>query len=364
MPPSFVFVVTLLVGTYLFLVGVAAIGFVRLRQQTPPSAPIEWPCVTVVVPPHASTDTALSVLEGCEYPKDHLDILLFSDDPEASPASEGEGNVPVRVVPVSERHSGPSSVPLQRILDTAEGEIILHVPADGEVSPGWIRSMVRRCTAHTPVVVGPTVVEHGDLFLPRLQALSHQGRMAWTAGASYVRCPVPSLASNWAARFDWFTDHDEPASILQQRFAETPIAFNSDADAVVTRPPATSFKHLLQRLSNGFNRAFHSCTGSVVAQGVGLWILHAVLLVSGVVAVALPTWRQPTLLALLAKMGGDVLLTLPAAKQYGQRGLFGSFVPTELMLMVAIPLAGLWGLLHPTTASDVDAPRARGAPES
>jgi hypothetical protein len=63
------------------------------------------------------------------------------------------------------------------------------------------------------------------------------------------------------------------------------------------------------------------------------------------VAIILPAWRQPTLLALVGKMGADVLLTLPAAKLYGQRDLLRSIVSTVLMQVVALPLAGLWALV-------------------
>jgi hypothetical protein len=74
------------------------------------------------------------------------------------------------------------------------------------------------------------------------------------------------------------------------------------------------------------------------------------------VAIGLPSWRQPTLLALVGKMGADVLLTLPAAKLYGQRDLLRSIVSTDLMLVLTIPIAGLWALVGPNTTSESDAP--------
>ncbi|MFB6278685.1 MAG: hypothetical protein ABEK75_04220, partial [Salinibacter sp.] len=89
----------------------------------------------------------------------------------------------------------------------------------------------------------------------------------------------------------------------------------------------------------------------VRGQAAGLWLLHATLLACSVVAVARPAWRQPTLLALVGKMGADVLLTLPAAKLYGQRDLLRSIVSTVLVQVVALPFAGLWALVDRFQAS-------------
>lgn len=348
-------VLTLLVGTYLLFTGVAAIGFARARRLASPPAPAEWPLVTVVIPPQASTDAVLSVLQDCEYPADKLDILLFSDDPVSSASSE-PGELPqIRLLPLSDPGASPADGLLPRVLDTAKGEILLHAPVDGEVSSEWIQSMVRHCRAHPPVVVGPTIIEHEDLFLPRLQALSHLGHIAWRIGGRHVGLPASYPSSHWAARLDWLNAHDNPASVFDAPFAEEPITFSPAPETVVAQPPASSFPTFFQRVVTGFAHTFRAPARSVVAQGISVWLLHTVLLLCGVVAVALPAWRQPTLLALLAKMGGDVLLTLPAAKQYGQRGLFRSLVPTELLLVITLPFAGLWALLRPPGTPKVDA---------
>jgi len=97
---------------------------------------------------------------------------------------------------------------------------------------------------------------------------------------------------------------------------------------------------------------FRSSSWLVRAQGIGLWLLHSVLLACALVAVAVPAWRQPTLLALVATMGANVVLALPAAKHYGQRGLLRSVVPTVLMLVLALPVAGLWAVTLPSSSQD------------
>lgn len=315
MPTPVLFVLIVLVGAYVILAGVASLGFVLARRQNPPPAPSEWPPVSVVVPAVENPDNdPIEQIQECDYPADRLELLLPSDDP--------------------------------------DGEIVLTAPAGGIPDSEWIRSMARGCTPDTPVVVGPTVVEHEGLFLPRLQALSHLGRLALTAGASHLGLPSPAEASNWAIRID----ARSPDETSAERPREDAPEFNLSPEALVARPPVESFEALLRRLAGGFRDVFRSSSWLVRGQGIGLWLLHSVLLACALVAVAVPAWRQPTLLTLVATMGANVVLALPAAKYYGQRGLLRSVVPTVLMLVLALPLAGLWALIGPERSSDSDLP--------
>jgi hypothetical protein len=76
---------------------------------------------------------------------------------------------------------------------------------------------------------------------------------------------------------------------------------------------------------------------------VGLWGAHAALFLACASALALPAWREPALLLLLGKMAADAVLAVPAARHFGVRGLLRSAVPTELLLLVAVPLIGVLG---------------------
>ena len=311
MPTPVLIVLIVLVGAYVIVAGIASLGFVLARRENPPPAPSEWPSVSVVVPAaEASARETVQQIQDCDYPSDRLEFLVSSDDP--------------------------------------DGEIVLTAPAGGTPDSEWIRTMARRCTPDTPVVVGPTVVEHEGLFLPRLQALAHLGRLAFTAGTSHLGLPSPAEASNRAVRVDARSPDDASGEMPR----EGAPAFNLEPEALVARPAVESFAALLRRLAGGFQDVFRSSSWLVRAQGIGLWLLHSVLLACALVAVAVPAWRQPTLLALVATMGANVVLALPAAKHYGQRGLLRSVVPTVLMLVLALPVAGLWAVTLPSSSQD------------
>ena len=300
MPTAVVVVLLLLVGSYVLLAGAAALGFLSARRQSPPPAPSNWPPVTVHVPEGANPEQLRDTLRSGDYPMDRVDFVLSppGDDPDAH---------------------NPEGTP---------GEVALHLPPEAKVSPGWMPSMVRLARADGRATMGPTVVEHDDRFLPRLEALQHLTRLGWLGGTAHAGLPPGPGTANRAV----VSESDAPA------------AFNPDPDALVTRAPASSFANLIRRQADWFRQSVRSSSRLVQGGAVGLWTLHAALLVCCVVAFAQPTWRQPTLLALLGKMGADVVLILPAATHYGQRDLLRSIVPTVLMGVLSVPLAGLRAL--------------------
>jgi hypothetical protein len=237
-------------------------------------------------------------------------------------------------------------------VEAASGEVILTTDADCTVPSGWIKSMVRRCTPDTPFVAGPVTYEHNDRFLPRLQALELVGLVAYGAGSLGVGFPTFCNSANVAYRRDMVearrTAPDGAArdEMLLQYVAydtnQDPV-FNPDPEAVVQTVPPPSFSGYLQQQARWAHMGLRYPFTVPKVLVVGLWAAHAVLLLSGLVAVAVPAWREPTLLALLAKMGVDAALAAPAARHFGQRGLLRSAVPTELLLVATVPLVGVLG---------------------
>jgi cellulose synthase/poly-beta-1,6-N-acetylglucosamine synthase-like glycosyltransferase len=370
-PTTVLVVLAIIVGTYVLQVGAAAVGFARIRRQPAPASPSSWPAVSVVVPARNEADdieACLESLRACDYPADRYEIIVvddFSTDGTAArvkarqPAGHDASADPVRLVTMdgAGARSGPHKpAAVARGVRAATGEVILTTDADCRVPSGWLRSMVRRCTPETPFVAGPVTYEHDDLFFPRLQALELVGLVAYGAGTLGLGLPTFCNSANVAYRRD-VIDAQEGApdgaardELLLQHVAYgtvREVAFNPDPDACVTTEPVASFSEYLQQQARWAHMGLRYAFSAPRALVVGLWLTHAVLLLAAAVALAVPSWREPTLVAILGKMGADLLLTLPAARHFGQGRLLRSVVPTELLLLVAVPIAGLLGTYGP-----------------
>ena len=369
MPTIILIVLALVVAGYVLQVGAAALGFAKARQQPPPPAPTTWPEVSIIVPARNEADgieACLDSLRACDYPADRYEIIVVDDfstdgtaarvrarQPAGHPApTDDRGIRLVEMESMNGRQGNHKPAAVARGVEAAEGDVILTTDADCTVSPGWIRSMVKRCTPETPFVAGPVAYEHNDLFLPRLQALELMGLVAYGAGTLSLGLPTFCNSANVAYRREVIDARDAAPNgaaqdeMLLQHVAydtERTVAFNPDPEALVRTEPAASFSAYLQQQARWAHMGLRYPFFVPRALVVGLWCTHTVLLLACAAALFLPTWRAPTLLALLGKIGIDALLTAPAARHFGQGRLLRSAVPTELLLLVAVPIVGLLG---------------------
>lgn len=325
--------------------------------------------MSVVVPARNEADgieACLDSLRACDYPADQYEIIVvddFSTDGTAArvkarqpaghaPPDDNQGIRLVEMEGATARQGNHKPAAVARGVEAADGEVILTTDADCTVSPGWIRSMVKRCTPETPFVAGPVAYEHNDLFLPRLQALELMGLVAYGAGTLGLGLPTFCNSANVAYRRDVIDARDaapngaaQDEMLLQHVAYETnrSVTFNPDPEALVRTEPAVSFSAYLQQQARWAHMGLRYPFFVPRALVVGLWCTHTVLLLACAAALLLPAWREPTLLALLGKISIDALLTAPVARHFGQGRLLRSAVPTELLLLVAVPIVGVLG---------------------
>lgn len=349
MPDSVLLILIFSVSIYAAVIGIAAIRSVLARRQRN-GVSAELPSISVVVPDQ--TDLVDAVLNGTSegaYPKDRVEIVSVSARPTATGSHFNSPDASIRHVPVDEPLSSVETV--RTAVDEASGEVVLLPGTDSTVKPGWIDAMVSRCTPTTPVVAGPTIVEHEDLFLPRLEALQHLGVTGLTEGL--VAAPPPRVRNGWnvalrsRALVDALEERESPASPKPDpvdSLVSREATFISDADAAIRCSPASTFDEYFWRLVTTIRSALWTGSAQRKLLGLILWVPHLVVLVCCVVAVVLPAWRQPALLGLLGKMGADGFLLTPSARHYGERTLLRSFVPSELLLILVVPFAGLFAL--------------------
>lgn len=316
-PESVLVALILSVAVYGLVVGVAAVRALRQRGRdidglSPPAS------VSVVVPDESETGDRLR-----------------------EPTGERVGQTPEVEIVTATAESIPSAV------EEETGDVILIPGAEPPEGRDWIHAMSAHCTPESPVAAGPTIVEHNDHFLPRLEALQHIGYTALFTGLTSGPPPQAPAFLNLAVRpqasdRDRLSDWARPSRVAAE--TNESARFVDDPRAALPCPPAGSFDVYFSRFVELVKNGFQSLAASGKLVGLALLATHAVLLASCVVAVAHPAWRQPTLLALLGKMGADGFLLAPAAHHYNERGLLRSFVPSELLLVAVVPFAGLFAV--------------------
>jgi len=372
-PASVLALLIAALATYVLQMGLAAVGFARVRTQPAPPAPETWPAVSVVVPARNEADditACLDSLRATDYPADRLEIIVvddFSTDGTAErvrahqPVAEEAAGPTLRLVDMADTTASngnhkPAAV--ARGVEAATGEVLLTTDADCRVPPAWIHSMVRHCTPDTPFVAGPVGYDHDDRFLPRLQALELTGLVAYGAGTLKMGLPTFCNSANVAYRRDVIDarnaapDGAARDEMLLQYVAydtDRTATFNPDPDAQVRTAPPTSLAEYLRQQARWAHMGLRYPFARPRAMVVGLWGVHAALFLACAVALALPSWRQPALLLFLGKMAADAVLTVPAARHFGQRELMRSWVPTELLLLLAVPIIGVLGPLGAVT---------------
>jgi hypothetical protein len=259
----------------------------------------------------------------------------------------------------SASNGGHKPEAVARGIDAATGTVILTTDADCTVEPGWLKSMVRRCTPDTPFVAGAVRYRYSYNYFERLQALAFAGLVSFGAGTLGLGVPTYCNSANVAFRRDLLGDLSQESGrlnggvdgaardeMLLQYVAygtDRSVAFNADPDAVVTTEPAPSFDAYLHQQSRWASMGARYPFPLPRLLVVGMWAFHPILLACLLAAVALPTWREPALAALIGKMAADLVLTVPFAKHFDQNDLARSTVATELMLLVVVPIVGVLG---------------------
>jgi len=340
--PSFVLIVlAIFTGSYIVIVAVAAFGVSRAQQTSEPDAPSPPPDLSVIVwsdGERARLDACLESLRACQYPNDQYEIIVVTDQASFGDAqASGKWSQEEPVIRLSERAPPQNTPPVYSRLEgsQATGEILLTIRADGIVPENWLQLMAAHCTPNTPVVTGPVTYQHEDRFLPRLQALEQVGLEAFSAGMTRLGMASASPIENGAVH----------RSVPSARGCCGPSggdqAFLLNADAVISATPAGTLWEYVKARGDRIGTRRHACSGPTRVLETMLWGTHVVLLAACVVAIVTPSWRQPSLLALLGKMGVDILLAAPVARQWSQRSLLRSTVPTELFLLLFVPAAGV-----------------------
>lgn len=366
--PWIIAAVILLAAHYIYLIGSAAVGFVRVAGRRGGSN--DRPTVSVLIPARNEEKSIEGCLESVlanDYPSDRVEIIVVDD---GSTDRTGElvrtyqyvhaGGMmderePVRLIRLDHLEGGIAHKKraLARAVEEATGEIILTTDADCTVPEGWIGSMVSYFEGDVGMVTGPVLYRRWETVLARLQSLEFLGLVALGAGLVGIGRPHLCNSANLAYRRRAYDDvggysglegvtTGDDEMLLHRMAYESAWQVRSCMDpgaAVETDPNRTLREFFLQRKRWASAHARYAHLRLTITS-----ILCYLFYLS--IPAALLFW-SPYLFwgTLAAKIMAEACLLFPAAKQFDRGPLMALLVPAQVVYIPYILAIGIAGTL-------------------
>lgn len=359
----------------LYVVGMALLAYGRLRSARNVSADAPPACISVVVPARNEAFTigaCLDALHEQVLPGDtQLQIIVVDDHSTDATLSRArqrlrsaavagtetwEQDSPHEALRLPLRYGRGKETAVSYGIEQAIGEVVLVVDADCAPPPKWATTLATACSSDTPVVCGPVRYDIDDeRWFERFQALEFLGLNAYGAGTAGLGVPTICNGGNMGLHRSLIdtieraqlSSHLAADELLLQHVAyRTPnnARYLWHASATVTTRPASSWRAFWNQRKRWAHatRSYHPVPWLLSAS---TFVVHAVLLVAFAIALSDPdALSQPVMTGLLAKMGADLLLVLPASHAVDHRDLMRSYIPAALLQVAYLVGAGLHGM--------------------
>ncbi|WP_299708233.1 glycosyltransferase [uncultured Pontibacter sp.] len=185
----------------LFLVLLALLLFNRKRY---PIRPTDTPHVSILIAARNEEHNILNCLhaiEGLNYPKDKLEVLIGDDGSTDNTRALVEefikdkpGYTCITIKGTVGRAKGKANV-LAQLAHRATTDLFLYTDADIQVPSGWVQAMLAGLSGKVGVVTGLTTVAGESLFF-RLQSMDWLYSLGLMQTVSDIGLPVTTMGNN------------------------------------------------------------------------------------------------------------------------------------------------------------------------
>ena len=354
---------------YAYLIGSAAVGFLRVARRRGDSS--ETPTVSVIIPARneeRSIEKCLDSILANGYPADLVEIIVVDDGSNdrtgelvrryqvaaaGDPVDEPE---PIRLVRVNHEDGGIAHKKraLAKGVEEASGEIILTTDADCTVPEAWISTMVSHFASGVGMVTGPVLYRRERTLAARLQSLEFLGLVALGAGLVGVGRPHLCNSANLAYRRTAYHDvggYEGLATIStgDDEMLLHKMAYGSrwevrscmdPAAAVETEASRTLGEFFLQRKRWASAHARYSHLRLTITS-ILCYLFYLSIPAALLIRLPYVFWG-----ALAIKVIVEGCLLFPAAKRFDRTSLMPLHVPAQVLYIpyiLAIGIAGTFG---------------------
>jgi hypothetical protein len=361
-----------LVGLYVLLISVVALGLLRPRPT--PAPPRDWPDVDVVVPARdeaASLPRTLASLRAQDYPGRFTLWIVDDRSRDATPAiaqaaAEADERVRLLTVRAPSRTWSPKVHAVWTGIRAGRAPWIVTTDADCAHDPGWLRALLQHATPGTTLVFGHVeTARAGEArgLLRTFELVDWTVLMLVSRGLSAYGLKLASSANNQAyarAAFDaaggFGVAGRAPSGdedLLAQRIGRLPgarVAFADEPAARVLTEPQPSWGAFLRQRRRWVTRYQH-LPQYQPGYLAGVTLFGAVCLVVTLAALAalLAPALAPAAVGLWGlKLGVEVAAIHVGLARLGRRDLLGLPVLAWCLLHPpVISVALVWSLLRP-----------------
>ncbi len=351
---------------YLFLVGVAIIGLVKLTKNTTTklNSDKKLPTVSVVIAARneeSNIADTLNSLLAQDYPQELVEIVVVNDrsSDRTREVVESLKEKHPRIKLIDRDNCNPEFSPKKQALEAgiiaSTGELIVTTDADCLHQPNWITTLVIFLKHDVGMVVGQArfILKDDDSVWQRFQALDYQAQAVLAAGLISFGMPFNCSGASLAYRRELYDDvngwdgvnhlisGDDELLMAKAHQKGWKVVAATTSSAVVKTLPVNSLRELWHQRIRWGSKGLHYRPSRVIVL-FGIFLFYSMLTISPLI------WLKYGLLDMILIAFGlkyilDGTVLLLGKRLFSDRICWGSFLFLELLHPLVIMLLAFGG---------------------
>ena len=271
-----------------------------------------------------------------DHPSDLFEIILVDDHSSdgtnrflSEIASNQEAGSVLKIHTLGQDDDFGKKAALTRGIKSSTGELIVITDADCTAGSSWISTLAAFYDSHKPhMILGPVhMTDDGNMF-GKFQSLEFMSLISTAAGSCSTGFPLLANGANIAftrhafESCGGFSGHMEFPSgddmflmmSIKKKFGAGSIRFLKSAEAVVKTTAIKGIKSFLHQRMRWVSKSKGYTDPMLIATSILVYLVNAILIVSGILAFIFPGYYKIFLLFYFAKLVIDFPLMISFAR--------------------------------------------------
>jgi len=352
---------------YAAIITAVSIGWWKLKvfKNSHTKIQIKISVIVAVRNEAANIGSLLRSLLQQDYPPDLFEIIIVDDhstDETKSIFSEIAANqetgTVLKILTLGQQDGFGKKAALSRGIKSSTGELIVITDADCTANSSWISTIAAYYNQYKPqMILGPVqMADNGSVF-GKLQSLEFISLISTAAGSCSAGFPLLANGANIAftrQAFEscgGFSGHMEFPSgddmflmmSIKKEFGSGSIRFLKSAEVIVKTTAIKGLIPFLQQRMRWVSKSKGYTDPVLIATSILVYMVNAVLLLSGISAFIFPGFYKIFLLIYLAKMVIDFPLMISFARFQKSVALLWLFPFMEILNAAYTVFIGIVG---------------------